>query len=105
MKKENHITIFDTTLRDGEQSPGCSMNLEEKIKIFEVLESFAINHRKKTSNLEAHRYGLKKFITNFKMGMVNYFGFSCGGDDDFLDTLLELKIFKLDKGIVNETVL
>ena len=72
---------------------------------FEVLESFAINHRKKTSNLEAHRYGLKKFITNFKMGMVNYFGFSCGGDDDFLDTLLELKIFKLDKGIVNETVL
>ena len=28
MKK---IKIFDTTLRDGEQSPGCSMNLNEKI--------------------------------------------------------------------------
>ena len=25
------IRIFDTTLRDGEQSPGCSMNLYEKI--------------------------------------------------------------------------
>ena len=26
------IVIFDTTLRDGEQSPGCSMNLKEKIE-------------------------------------------------------------------------
>ena len=31
------IYIFDTTLRDGEQSPGASMNLEEKIQIAEVL--------------------------------------------------------------------
>ena len=27
------IKIFDTTLRDGEQSPGCSMNLKEKIEM------------------------------------------------------------------------
>src|SRR5437667_1424666 len=27
------ITIFDTTLRDGEQSPGCSMNVEEKVRL------------------------------------------------------------------------
>ena len=27
------IKIFDTTLRDGEQSPGCSMNLAEKIEV------------------------------------------------------------------------
>ena len=27
------IKIFDTTLRDGEQSPGASMNTEEKIKL------------------------------------------------------------------------
>ncbi len=27
------ILIFDTTLRDGEQSPGCSMNLEEKLQV------------------------------------------------------------------------
>ncbi len=32
---DNTILIFDTTLRDGEQSPSCSMNLEEKLKIAE----------------------------------------------------------------------
>ncbi len=39
----NKIKIFDTTLRDGEQSPGCSMNLEEKLKIFEVLEQLNVD--------------------------------------------------------------
>ena len=34
----NQIKIFDTTLRDGEQSPGCSMNLEEKLQIARQLE-------------------------------------------------------------------
>ena len=43
MSNENNIIIFDTTLRDGEQSPGCSMNLEEKIKIFEILESLRVD--------------------------------------------------------------
>jgi 2-isopropylmalate synthase len=32
------IKIFDTTLRDGEQSPGCSMNLREKIEMAKQLE-------------------------------------------------------------------
>ena len=31
------IRIFDTTLRDGEQSPGCSMNLREKMEIAQAL--------------------------------------------------------------------
>ncbi len=31
------IKIFDTTLRDGEQSPGCSMNLKEKIEMAKQL--------------------------------------------------------------------
>ena len=33
-----HIKIFDTTLRDGEQSPGCSMNLKEKLDVAHHLE-------------------------------------------------------------------
>ena len=35
------IKIFDTTLRDGEQSPGCSMNLTEKIEMAASLKSWA----------------------------------------------------------------
>ena len=31
-KSNNQIIIFDTTLRDGEQSPGASMSLEESFK-------------------------------------------------------------------------
>ena len=29
----DYVRIFDTTLRDGEQSPGCTMNVEEKIAL------------------------------------------------------------------------
>ena len=32
------ITIFDTTLRDGEQSPGCSMNIQEKVRLGRQLD-------------------------------------------------------------------
>ncbi len=38
-----HIKIFDTTLRDGEQSPGCSMNLREKIEIARCLEKLRVD--------------------------------------------------------------
>jgi len=37
------ITIFDTTLRDGEQSPGCSMNLEEKIRMARQLDALGVD--------------------------------------------------------------
>jgi 2-isopropylmalate synthase len=37
------IAIFDTTLRDGEQAPGCSMNLEEKVQFAERLESLGVD--------------------------------------------------------------
>jgi 2-isopropylmalate synthase len=39
----DHIRIFDTTLRDGEQSPGCSMNLEEKLKVAAQLEALGVD--------------------------------------------------------------
>jgi 2-isopropylmalate synthase len=37
------ITVFDTTLRDGEQSPGCSMNLDEKIRMARQLERLGVD--------------------------------------------------------------
>ncbi len=40
---DNRITIFDTTLRDGEQSPGCSMNLEEKVRIAGHLDRLGVD--------------------------------------------------------------
>ena len=37
------LRIFDTTLRDGEQSPGCSMNLSEKVRLARKLESLGVD--------------------------------------------------------------
>ena len=39
----NHITIFDTTLRDGEQSPGYSMNKQEKLRLALQLERLGVD--------------------------------------------------------------
>ncbi len=39
----NRVIIFDTTMRDGEQSPGCSMNLDEKLRVAEVLEEMGVD--------------------------------------------------------------
>jgi 2-isopropylmalate synthase len=43
MNDHNKIIIFDTTLRDGEQSPGASMNTEEKIQIATQLERLGVD--------------------------------------------------------------
>jgi len=40
---KNRVIIFDTTMRDGEQSPGATMNLEEKLRIAEVLEDLGVD--------------------------------------------------------------
>ena len=37
------VRIFDTTLRDGEQSPGAAMTLEEKIQIAELLDEMGVD--------------------------------------------------------------
>ncbi len=42
MTKE-HLVIFDTTLRDGEQSPGASMTQDEKVRIAKMLEKMRVD--------------------------------------------------------------
>ncbi|GAB4259672.1 2-isopropylmalate synthase [Deferrisoma sp.] len=37
------VKIFDTTLRDGEQSPGASMNIEEKLRVAQALERLRVD--------------------------------------------------------------
>jgi 2-isopropylmalate synthase len=41
--KQNRITIFDTTLRDGEQCPGASMNLREKLEVARQLARLKVD--------------------------------------------------------------
>ena len=43
MSDKDKIFIFDTTMRDGEQSPGASMSLEEKIQISRVFDELGID--------------------------------------------------------------
>ena len=39
----NHIQIFDTTLRDGEQTPGVSFSFDERLKIAKQLEKWGVD--------------------------------------------------------------
>jgi 2-isopropylmalate synthase len=41
--KKERILIFDTTLRDGEQSPGASLNIKEKLEVAEQLEKLGVD--------------------------------------------------------------
>jgi len=43
MSQKEKVIIFDTTLRDGEQSPGASMNIEEKLRIARQLEKLNVD--------------------------------------------------------------
>ena len=43
MTQSRRITIFDTTLRDGEQSPGASMNIAEKLEIAQALVALGVD--------------------------------------------------------------
>ncbi|MFI4877204.1 MAG: 2-isopropylmalate synthase, partial [Blastopirellula sp. JB062] len=43
MSNQRTIKIFDTTLRDGEQSPGASMNLPEKMEIAQALVDLGVD--------------------------------------------------------------
>jgi 2-isopropylmalate synthase len=43
MMAKEHLVIFDTTLRDGEQSPGASMTKDEKLRIARQLERMKVD--------------------------------------------------------------
>ena len=43
MSDTRKILIFDTTLRDGEQSPGCSMNIAEKLEVARALQALGVD--------------------------------------------------------------
>ena len=43
MPDREKLFIFDTTMRDGEQSPGASMSVEEKIQISRVFDEMGID--------------------------------------------------------------
>ncbi|MDP5359268.1 MAG: 2-isopropylmalate synthase, partial [Paracoccaceae bacterium] len=43
MTKSNQVLIFDTTLRDGEQSPGATMTHDEKLEIAELLDDMGVD--------------------------------------------------------------
>ena len=43
MPDKDKVYIFDTTMRDGEQSPGASMSVEEKIQISRVFDEMGID--------------------------------------------------------------
>src|SRR3982750_4205108 len=40
---KERVVIFDTTLRDGEQSPGASMTLEEKLQVAALLDEMGVD--------------------------------------------------------------
>ena len=43
VRDKDRVIIFDTTMRDGEQSPGASMSLEEKLELAKILEEMRVD--------------------------------------------------------------
>src|ERR1700749_270251 len=41
--ERDRVIVFDTTMRDGEQSPGASMSLEEKLELAKILEEMKVD--------------------------------------------------------------
>ena len=79
-----NIKIFDTTLRDGEQSPGCSMSIEDKVKIAKILDDmkvdvieagFAASNKKDFESIEQIIYKVDRYIISheeFNQGIKEY---------------------------------
>src|ERR1700753_4356158 len=41
--EKDRVIVFDTTMRDGEQSPGASMSLDEKLELSKILEDMGVD--------------------------------------------------------------
>ena len=54
-KMADKLFIFDTTLRDGEQVPGCQLNTVEKIQVAKALEALAPEYN---LELKSERYNV-----------------------------------------------
>ena len=52
----NRVFIFDTTLRDGEQSPGCSMTVPEKLRMARQLVELGVDILDHTPVLDVKPY-------------------------------------------------
>jgi isopropylmalate/homocitrate/citramalate synthase len=50
------LYIFDTTLRDGEQVPGCQLNTIEKIEVAKALEELGSMYRSRISHFKSWRF-------------------------------------------------
>ena len=60
----------------------------------DILRDFAISNRRLNSNLEAHRYGIARFIENFKNFSCRYFGFDAWSDEAFLRCCIDTGVFQ-----------
>ncbi len=60
----------------------------------DILRDFAISNRRLNTNLEAHRFGIEKFIDNFKKFCCRYFGFDSWDDEVFLRCCIDTGLFK-----------
>ena len=66
----DRVLIFDTTLRDGEQSPGASMNQEEKLSIARLLQELKVDIIE-AGLIEMRQQGIKgKEITPFMLSYI-----------------------------------
>jgi len=62
----------------------------------DILRDFAICNRSLNANLEAHRYGIARFIENFKKFCSRYFGFDSWDDEAFLKCCIATGVFHED---------
>ncbi len=66
------ITVFDTTLRDGEQSPGASLNIDEKLEIAKQLEKLGVDIIEAgfPASSEGELEAVKKIAENVKKPII-----------------------------------